>query len=285
MKSKNAVLRDPSLYRCSLEPHYKTGTKYKAYPLYDFACPIVDSIEGTHIISYLLHYLVDFLYFFLFLPVASGVTHALRSSEYHDRNPLYVWVVESLGLRKPIIEDFSRLNFKYVLLSKRMLQKFVNLGKVEGWNDPRFPTVQGILRRGMTVEALREFILGQGASKALNLMDMDKLWAVNKKIIDPMSPRYTIVDAARVPLKLTNSPGEEPTFKSVPRHKKNNDLGNKVVMYHNQLFVDAYLMHLFPQDLYVNASERAYVRACVFSRAQKMLGTSVQALRCAARGL
>jgi len=213
MKSKNAVMRDPSLYRCSLEPHYKTGTKYKAYPLYDFACPIVDSIEG--------------------------VTHALRSSEYHDRNPLYVWVVESLGLRKPIIEDFSRLNFKYVLLSKRKLQMFVDLGKVEGWNDPRFPTVQGILRRGMTVEALREFILGQGASKALNLMDMDKLWAVNKKIIDPMSPRYTVVDAARVPLKLTNSPGEEPTFKSVPRHKKNNDLGNKVVMYHNQLFVDA----------------------------------------------
>jgi glutamyl-tRNA synthetase len=212
MKSKNAVLRDPSLYRCSVEPHYKTGTKYKAYPLYDFACPIVDSIEG--------------------------VTHALRSSEYHDRNALYDWVLDALKLRKVHIEDFSRLNFKYVLLSKRMLQKFVNRGIVEGWNDPRFPTVQGIFRRGMTLEALREFILGQGASKALNLMDMDKLWAINKKLIDPVVPRYTVVDSARVPLKLTNSPGEA-TFKSVPRHKKNPELGNKVVIYHNHLFIDA----------------------------------------------
>ena len=168
------------------------------------------------------------------------MTHALRSSEYHDRNPLYVWVLEALGLRKPHIEDFSRLNFKYVLLSKRKLQKFVDSGRVAGWDDPRFPTVQGILRRGMTVQALREFIFAQGASKALNLMDMDKLWAINKQIIDSVVPRYTVVDSSRVPLKLTNSPGE-PTFKSIPRHKKNNDLGNKVVMFHNQLYIDLYL--------------------------------------------
>lgn len=213
MKSKNGVMRDPSLYRCSTEAHYRVGTKYKAYPLYDLACPIVDSLEG--------------------------VTHALRSSEYHDRNPLYDWVLDALKLRKVHIEDYSRLNFKYVLLSKRKLQKFVDKGWADGWSDPRFPTVQGILRRGMTVEALREFILAQGASKSLNLMDMDKLWAINKKVIDPIAPRYTAVDSSRVLFTLTNAPAEV-QLKSVPRHKKNPELGNKVVSYGPKVFLEAY---------------------------------------------
>jgi len=138
----------------------------------------------------------------------------------------------------PHIEDFARLNFEYVLLSKRKLQKLVELKKVDGWNDPRFPTVQGILRRGMTVEALREFILSQGASKSLNLMTMDKLWALNKKLIDPVAPRYTAVSSARVPITLTNA-AAEPNMKSVPRHKKNPELGNKVVTYQNRILIDS----------------------------------------------
>jgi glutamyl/glutaminyl-tRNA synthetase len=148
-------------------------------------------------------------------------------------------VLDTLNLRKPHIEDFSRLNFKYVLLAKRKLKKIVETGLVEGWDDPRFPTVQGVLRRGMTVQALDQFIFAQGGSKALNLMDMNKLWALNKKIIDPIVPRYTVVDSARVPLKLTNF-SDEPTFQSVPRHTKNAELGNKDVTYHNQLFIDLY---------------------------------------------
>jgi glutamyl-tRNA synthetase len=213
MKSPNGALRDPGLYRCNTSGHYRTGTKYKAYPMYDFACPIVDSLEG--------------------------VTHALRSSEYHDRNPLYYWVIDALGIRKPHIEDFSRLNFEYVLLSKRKLQWFVDNNYVNGWADPRFPTVQGILRRGMTVEALKEFILAQGASKALNLMNMDKLWAINKKIIDPIVPRYTALDAThKVPLTLTNGP-LAPEVRTVPRHKKNPALGNKPIVHLSQIFLEA----------------------------------------------
>ena len=131
-------------------------TKYKAYPLYDFACPIVDSLEG--------------------------VTHALRSNEYHDRNVLYDWILEKLALRKVYIEDFSRLNFTYTLLSKRKLQWFVDNKKVTGWDDPSFPTIRGIMRRGMTLEALREFVISQGVSKTDINMDMGKLWAVNKKV-------------------------------------------------------------------------------------------------------
>eukprot|EP01112_Ceratiomyxa_fruticulosa_P015787 TRINITY_DN4697_c0_g1_i1.p1 TRINITY_DN4697_c0_g1~~TRINITY_DN4697_c0_g1_i1.p1 ORF type:complete len:746 (-),score=182.79 TRINITY_DN4697_c0_g1_i1:94-2331(-) len=212
MQDANKVMRDASLFRCLNIPHHRTGNKYKAYPLYDFACPIVDSIEG--------------------------VTHALRSSEYHDRNPLYNWVLEALNLRVPIINDFSRLNFTYVLLSKRKLQKFVDNGWVGGWDDPRFPTLQGVLRRGLTVEAIYEFILSLGASKSLNLMEMDKLWALNKKIIDPIAPRYiALAKQGLVTITLTNGPAQ-PEARSSLKHKENPSLGIKVLTYSNSLLVE-----------------------------------------------
>eukprot|EP01113_Clastostelium_recurvatum_P014066 TRINITY_DN1760_c0_g1_i2.p1 TRINITY_DN1760_c0_g1~~TRINITY_DN1760_c0_g1_i2.p1 ORF type:complete len:755 (-),score=237.44 TRINITY_DN1760_c0_g1_i2:41-2305(-) len=212
MQALNKVLRDPAMFRCVSVPHHRTGSTYKAYPLYDFAVPIVDSLEG--------------------------ITHALRSSEYHDRNPLYNWVVDILKLRRPIINDFSRVNFSFVLLSKRKLAFFVEQGLVDGWDDPRFPTVQGIVRRGLTVGALREFILSQGASKALNLMDMDKLWALNKKVIDPAVPRYTAISSeGAVPLLLTNF-GDEPTFKTVPRHKDNPAIGKKSLTFSKSIVLE-----------------------------------------------
>eukprot|EP01105_Mastigella_eilhardi_P027632 TRINITY_DN863_c0_g1_i2.p1 TRINITY_DN863_c0_g1~~TRINITY_DN863_c0_g1_i2.p1 ORF type:complete len:731 (-),score=242.51 TRINITY_DN863_c0_g1_i2:57-2249(-) len=214
MSNPNKVMRDPALYRCVPNAaHWRTGTQYKCYPLYDFSIPIVDSAEG--------------------------VTHALRSSEYHDRNELYDWVPATLKLRAPVIEDFSRLNFAYVLLSKRNLKWFVEKGLVDGWHDPRFPTVQGLMRRGLTVEAMREFVLAQGSSKSLNLMQMDKLWAINKKIIDPIVPRYTAVGAEPAPrsLHVTDGP-EQATHKEVPRHKKNPSLGMKLMTFARDLYIE-----------------------------------------------
>ncbi|KAL6046191.1 glutamate--tRNA ligase [Balamuthia mandrillaris] len=213
MQSKNGCMRDPGLYRVVLNPpHHRTGTKYKVYPIYDFACPIVDSLEG--------------------------VTHALRSSEYHDRNVQYQWMLDTLKLRPVRIEDFSRLNFTYTLLSKRKLQWFVDEGIVEGWDSPAFPTVRGILRRGLTVEALYEFILAQGSSKRANEQEIDKLWALNKQIIDPIIPRYTaIADEGKVPFHLTNGP-KTPEAKTLPRHKKNPSLGTKVVHFSSDIFIE-----------------------------------------------
>jgi len=98
-----------------------------------------------------------------------------------------------MKLRLVKIQDYSRLNFSYTLLSKRKLQWFVDQKIVDGWDDPRFPTVQGLNRRGLTIKALTDFIIDQGFSKAVNLMDMDKLWALNKQHIDPIIPRYTAI--------------------------------------------------------------------------------------------
>jgi len=138
--SLNKCLRDPVMYRCNINPHPVTGTTWKVYPTYDFCCPLVDSIEG--------------------------VSHALRTNEYADRNAQYAWFLKNLELPKITIYDFSRVNFVNTTLSKRKLQWFVENGHVDGWNDPRFPTVEGILRRGMLVQTLVEFMMEQGPSKS-----------------------------------------------------------------------------------------------------------------------
>ncbi|KAJ1512637.1 hypothetical protein HMI54_013720 [Coelomomyces lativittatus] len=208
----NKALRDPVLYRCNLTPHHHTHQQYKVYPTYDFACPVVDSLEG--------------------------VTHALRTNEYRDRNPQYQWVLTHLNLRPVHVWDFSRLNFVYTLLSKRKLAWFVQHEKVQGWDDPRFPTLRGLLRRGLTVSALRDFILLQGASTKTMLLEWDKLWNLNKKQLDPRVPRYTVIEQP-VLVYLENGP-VTPYAKSILKHKKQPHLGTKVTMYAKEIYIEAH---------------------------------------------
>ena len=216
MTNKNKALRDPVMYRCNVTaPHHRTGTTYKVYPTYDFACPIVDSLEG--------------------------VTHALRTNEYHDRNDQYTWFLNTLGLRKVNIWDYSRLNFVYTLLSKRKLAWFVSENRVTGWDDPRFPTVRGIRRRGMTIEALREYILMQGASKNTILLEWDKLWSINKRIIDPIAPRYVALTGdhlCRVLVVGGEGCPEVAELREIPRHKKNPQIGTKQMAFSANLLME-----------------------------------------------
>ncbi|RYE85396.1 MAG: hypothetical protein EOO65_00445 [Methanosarcinales archaeon] len=136
------------------------------------------------------------------------------------------------------IQDFARLNFIYTLLSKRKLTWFVDNKYVDGWHDPRFPTVQGMLRRGLTVPALREFILAQGASKRQIEMEWDKFWVTNKKHVDPVAPRFTALVADKiVTVQLTNGP-EEAFVKPQPLHPKNADVGMKSVYYTSSILVE-----------------------------------------------
>ncbi|XP_054718343.1 bifunctional glutamate/proline--tRNA ligase-like [Uloborus diversus] len=210
MSSDNGCLRDPTLYRCKTVPHPRTGDKYKVYPTYDFACPIVDSIEG--------------------------VTHALRTTEYHDRDDQYFWVIDVLKLRKPYIYEYSRLNMTNTVLSKRKLTWFVQQGIVDGWDDPRMPTVRGVLRRGMTVEGLKQFIIAQGSSRSVVVMEWDKIWAFNKRVIDPLAPRYNAVEKDNfVPVFVE---GAEKSTLQVAKHPKNPELGMKNVVVGPKLLID-----------------------------------------------
>ena len=212
MSSNNGAMRDPVIYRCNPESHHRTGTTWKIYPTYDFACPIVDSDEG--------------------------ITHALRTTEYNDRDAQYQWFITNLKLRKVHNWNFSRMNFIKTFLSKRKLTKVVDEGKVWGWDDPRMPTVRGIRRRGMTIPALREFIIRQGPSKNINMMDWTAFWATNKKYIDPIAKRYTAVESKdKVTVTVTGAP-EAPRTDEKPVHAKNAELGNKKVITSKNLIMD-----------------------------------------------
>ena len=215
MALKNKCMRDPVMYRCVVDtPHPRFGDRYKAYPTYDFACPVVDSVEG--------------------------VTHALRTIEYADRNEQYKWFLHAMALREVNIYEFSKMNFIHTVLSKRKLKMFVERGFVDGWSDPRFPTVQAVIRRGMTVDALLEFVLTQGASKNANLMEWDKIWAMNKSKIDPVVPRYAAVDATAVELDMSGDSAAPRAVevKTVPAHPKNPDVGTKNICMLNKVWID-----------------------------------------------
>lgn len=126
--------------------------------------------------------------------------------------------------------EFSKLNLVSTVLSKRKLKWFVEEGIVDGWDDPRFPTVQGIMRKGMTVQALKDFMLEQGPSKNTTMMDWDKIWAVNKDIIDPVCPRYLAIDKATAcKMKVNGAPELE--IKTAALHPKNAAVGVKPVVH------------------------------------------------------
>lgn len=221
----NKAMRDPVIYRVNTDvPHHRTGTTWKMYPMYDFACPVVDSHEG--------------------------ITHALRSTEYTDRNPQYQWFLDTLRLRQVHMWDFARMNFIRTFLSKRKLAKLVDTGRVWGWDDPRMPTIRGVRRRGMTIAALRDFIIKQGPSRNVTTMDWTVFWASNKKEIDPIAPRHTAIlqkDAVRVTVTGADAPIEPYTIDK-PKHPKNAAVGTKKVAFSNELILDQADLALMKPD-------------------------------------
>lgn len=205
MQSVNGTMRDPVIFRQNILPHHRSGTAFKAYPTYDLACPIVDSIEG--------------------------VTHALRTTEYNDRDEQYQWIQVALGLRRTRIHAFARMNFMYTELSKRKLGWFVDNGYVTGWDDARFPTIRGVMRRGVDIDALRAFICSNGASRRVVNMEWSKFWAENKKVIDLRSKRFMAIDKIEnVKLTVCNAPdATDFSYVSTEYLPKNSSYGKRLV--------------------------------------------------------
>lgn len=167
MADQNTAMRDPTMFRIIEGVHPKLGDKVRIWPTYDFAAPIEDSIDG--------------------------VTHAMRTKEYELRNALYFAVIERLGLRKPQMIEFSRLEFEGVPVSKRKLRPLIDNGTIKSWDDPRLPTLAAFKRRGFTAEAIRKFVLSLGITLAETKPPFESLEAFNRKIVDPISPRLFFV--------------------------------------------------------------------------------------------
>lgn len=174
MSSENTVMRDPALLRIMDEPHPIHKNKYRVWPNYDFAVAIEDSIDG--------------------------ITHAFRTKEYELRTELYYKILDILGMRKPKMLEFSRLEFEGMPVSKRVLKPLVEEGKVSGFDDPRLPTLEGLRRRGIVPEAIRKFVISLGFTKSDTLPPFETLESFNRKIIDPTSVRLFLVFE---PIKLT----------------------------------------------------------------------------------
>jgi len=207
MNHVNKCMRDPTLYRVNTTPHRRTGTQFKAYPTYDFACPIVDSIEG--------------------------VTHALRSVEYSDREEMYKLILTNFSMRIPKVSTYGKVNFSDTVLSKRKIKKMIADKKVYGWNDPRLGTIKGVLNRGISVDALLQFLKSLGMSKNSTEMTWDKLYGINRKIIDKVSTRIQAIENV-VELKLDRL--YDSTY--VPKFSKNKNLGNRIQYRNKVVYVE-----------------------------------------------
>lgn len=174
MKADNAVMRDPVLFRIIEGKHYTLGEKYRIWPSYDMAVAIEDSIDG--------------------------VTHAFRSKEFELREELINAILDALNMRKPAQGFFSRLEFKGMPISKRIIKPLIEEGKVSWYDDPRLPTLEALRRRGIKPEAIRKFIMSLGFTKANTLAPFDSLEAFNRKFVDADSIRLFMVSNAK---KLT----------------------------------------------------------------------------------
>jgi glutamyl-tRNA synthetase len=207
MKSENTTLRDPTLFRVIVAPHYRQGEKYKCWPSYDFAAPIIDSIEG--------------------------VTHAMRSKEYELREGLYKLIPHFLEMRTAQLIHFSRLDIAGAPVSKRLITPMIEAGQVSGYDDPRLPTLAGLKRRGIRPEAIRSFVLQFGLSKVESEPVWDKLLNENRKMIDGTSVRrFFAADPVKVELE-----GAIPRAVALKNHPKNAALGVREVLASSPVYI------------------------------------------------
>ena len=213
MAAGNINLRDPVLYRIrSGLVHHQTGDAWCLYPMYDYTHPISDAIEG--------------------------VTHSLCTLEFEDHRPLYEWVLNNISIEaNPRQIEFSRLNLEYTIMSKRLLTQLVAEKLVDGWDDPRMPTIAGLRRRGFTPASIREFCDRIGITKADNMVEMGVLESAIREDLDAHAPRRM---AVLHPLKITlsNYPdGKEERLLS-PNHPKNEDMGKREIPFCREIVID-----------------------------------------------
>ena len=212
MASPNMNMRDPAIYRIVRAHHHRQGDKWCIYPLYDFAHPIQDALEG--------------------------ITHSLCSIEFENHRPLYDWVVDNIGFeKKPHQYEFARLNVTYTVMSKRYLKKLVDEGLVDGWDDPRMPTLCGLRRRGYTPSSILEFVKTAGVSKNYSVVDIGVLEHCIRDELNQTAQRRIAVTE---PLKVTivNYPEDQVEYFEVSNNPNDESAGTRKVPFSRQLYIE-----------------------------------------------
>ena len=213
MASPNMNMRDPVIYRIAHAEHHNTGDKWCIYPMYDFAHPIEDAIEG--------------------------ITHSICTLEFEDHRPLYDWVLREVGKwpTPPQQIEFARLNLTNTVMSKRYLKQMVDDGVVDGWDDPRMPTIAGIRRRGYTPEAVRDFCERIGVSKANSTVDIGLLEHCVREDLKQKTENRNVVEN---PIKviITNYPEDMTEEMEIENNREVPEMGSRMVPFGRELYVD-----------------------------------------------
>ncbi len=212
MSSPNMNMRDPAIYRILHVSHHRQGDKWCIYPLYDFAHPIQDALEG--------------------------ITHSLCSIEFENHRPLYEWVVDNIGFDpKPKQREFARLNVTHTVMSKRYLRALVEQGLVDGWDDPRMPTLCALRRRGYSPESIFEFVKRSGVSKALSLCDIEFLEHCIREELNKTAPRrMAVIDPVEV--EITNYDEDKCEYFEVSNNPEDENAGTRKVAFSKHLYIE-----------------------------------------------
>ncbi len=212
MAHPNMQMRDPVIYRIKNTEHHQTGDKWHIYPSYDYAHGQGDAIEG--------------------------VTHSVCTLEFIEHRPLYEWFIENLPVpSKPHQYEFSRLNVNYLVTSKRKLKQLVDENIVNGWDDPRMPTISGMRRRGFTAKSIRDFVESTGVTKVDGVVDMSQLEFSVREDLNHVAPRAMCV---MNPLKVTlwNVPEDSTEYLTAPVHPQNEDMGTRTLIFDREIYID-----------------------------------------------
>ena len=212
MASPNMNMRDPAIYRIVRAHHHRQGDKWCIYPLYDFAHPIQDAIEG--------------------------ITHSMCSIEFENHRPLYEWVVDNCPLpHHPKQREFARLNVTHTVMSKRYLRQLVFEHHVEGWDDPRMPTLCGLRRRGYTPSAILEFVQRAGVAKADSLVDIKLLeHCIREELNETAIRRMAVTEPIK--LVITNYPADKTEVFTLPNNPKDETAGTRDVPFTRELYIE-----------------------------------------------
>lgn len=214
MASPNINMRDPAIYRIVHTSHHRQGDKWCIYPLYDYAHPIQDALEG--------------------------ITYSLCSLEFENHRPLYEWVITNIGIfdPEPKQREFARLNVTNTVMSKRYLRYLVENDMVDGWDDPRLPTICALRRRGYTPSSIFNFVRAAGVSKANSLVDINMLEHCIREELNENAPRRIAIERP-IKVVIDNYPADKEETFELPNHPQKPELGTRPLAFTREIYIDA----------------------------------------------